>query len=272
MSWRWRGRMNTPWKRSSWRFTRTRRCPRPSPRPRSIRWAEWWTCERPTRHWPRRSGVRHRAGRGHHRDRSRHRADTGAPRQRLELPGKRCRSGARRDTSRPRGRRDLRLAPQPLAGQPVAARSDRRPVGRRSAAARLHRVADRPPARRRWPGGVGNRGLRARWRGQRVGRKRQPRRRAEGSRVTRRTVDVIEAGLVPYGEALEWQRSLAQARLERRLQHDVLRSEEHTSELQSLAYLVCRLLLEKKKKKIYYTTAGHLQQPPYVSHYCPRLP
>src|SRR5687767_15383037 len=29
-----------------------------------------------------------------------------------------------------------------------------------------------------------------------------------------------------------------------------LRSEEHTSELQSLAYLVCRLLLEKKKNKI----------------------
>src|SRR5687767_15535219 len=28
-----------------------------------------------------------------------------------------------------------------------------------------------------------------------------------------------------------------------------LRSEEHTSELQSLAYLVCRLLLEKKKKQ-----------------------
>src|SRR2546425_9031850 len=28
-----------------------------------------------------------------------------------------------------------------------------------------------------------------------------------------------------------------------------MRSEEHTSELQSLAYLVCRLLLEKKKNK-----------------------
>src|SRR2546425_3737763 len=28
---------------------------------------------------------------------------------------------------------------------------------------------------------------------------------------------------------------------------NTLRSEEHTSELQSLAYLVCRLLLEKKK-------------------------
>src|SRR5205823_8247638 len=33
-------------------------------------------------------------------------------------------------------------------------------------------------------------------------------------------------------------------------QADGRRSEEHTSELQSLAYLVCRLLLEKKKKKI----------------------
>src|SRR5262245_64344243 len=29
---------------------------------------------------------------------------------------------------------------------------------------------------------------------------------------------------------------------------DVARSEEHTSELQSLRHLVCRLLLEKKKK------------------------
>src|SRR5438445_7609813 len=29
------------------------------------------------------------------------------------------------------------------------------------------------------------------------------------------------------------------------------RSEEHTSELQSRQYLVCRLLLEKKKKKAY---------------------
>src|SRR2546425_5488589 len=33
------------------------------------------------------------------------------------------------------------------------------------------------------------------------------------------------------------------------------RSEEHTSELQSLAYLVCRLLLEKKKRYI-QTTIG----------------
>src|SRR2546425_2909204 len=34
---------------------------------------------------------------------------------------------------------------------------------------------------------------------------------------------------------------------ERRRRQDMARSEEHTSELQSLAYLVCRLLLEKKK-------------------------
>src|SRR3712207_7678171 len=32
--------------------------------------------------------------------------------------------------------------------------------------------------------------------------------------------------------------------------HKVLRSEEHTSELQSRQYLVCRLLLEKKKINI----------------------
>src|SRR2546423_9659335 len=32
-----------------------------------------------------------------------------------------------------------------------------------------------------------------------------------------------------------------------------IRSEEHTSELQSLAYLVCRLLLEKKKKRSVHT-------------------
>src|SRR2546425_9674943 len=37
---------------------------------------------------------------------------------------------------------------------------------------------------------------------------------------------------------------------------DEQRSEEHTSELQSLAYLVCRLLLEKKKQKVTLSRAG----------------
>src|SRR5229473_8300536 len=48
-----------------------------------------------------------------------------------------------------------------------------------------------------------------------------------------------------------------------REQHDVphiRRSEEHTSELQSLAYLVCRLLLEKKKNPSELTTT-HLIHP-----------
>src|SRR3712207_7361157 len=37
-----------------------------------------------------------------------------------------------------------------------------------------------------------------------------------------------------------------------------LRSEEHTSELQSRQYLVCRLLLEKKKESIFQDRASHL--------------
>src|SRR2546425_5483882 len=39
--------------------------------------------------------------------------------------------------------------------------------------------------------------------------------------------------------------------IEAREYSDGFRSEEHTSELQSLAYLVCRLLLEKKKTNHY---------------------
>src|SRR2546425_13165385 len=51
---------------------------------------------------------------------------------------------------------------------------------------------------------------------------------------------------VPRG-ARRGRRGIADAASQRRRNGD--RSEEHTSELQSLAYLVCRLLLEKKKKK-----------------------
>src|SRR3712207_7809153 len=40
----------------------------------------------------------------------------------------------------------------------------------------------------------------------------------------------------------------------------LLRSEEHTSELQSRQYLVCRLLLEKKKNK-------QVLQPPVLTSY-----
>ncbi|HMJ57990.1 MAG TPA: lipoyl(octanoyl) transferase LipB [Gemmatimonadales bacterium] len=42
-----------------------------------------------------------------------------------------------------------------------------------------------------------------------------------------RVLEVIEAGLVPYAEALDWQRSLAQARIEGRIPHDLLLLLEH---------------------------------------------
>src|SRR5262245_62394181 len=66
------------------------------------------------------------------------------------------------------------------------------------------------------------------------------------------------------------------------------RSEEHTSELQSLRHLVCRLLLEKKKKEKKYTAAHtswctrttitivseayrrHITPPPALTH--PKVP
>src|SRR2546425_6713669 len=50
-------------------------------------------------------------------------------------------------------------------------------------------------------------------------------------------------------------RRLAQHLADERRAHPfgAIRSEEHTSELQSLAYLVCRLLLEKKKQNESYT-------------------
>src|SRR2546425_5948196 len=44
------------------------------------------------------------------------------------------------------------------------------------------------------------------------------------------------------------------------------RSEEHTSELQSLAYLVCRLLLEKKKKIEICSTERSLQRQWVMAH------
>src|SRR5258706_12171840 len=40
------------------------------------------------------------------------------------------------------------------------------------------------------------------------------------------------------------------------LEHKIVRSEEHTSELQSLTNLVCRLLLEKKKERRHRPAGG----------------
>ena len=48
---------------------------------------------------------------------------------------------------------------------------------------------------------------------------------------------------------------------------DVLRSEEHTSELQSRQYLVCRLLLEKKKKHKTKKTTNKQKKKKKLKHY-----
>src|SRR3712207_7434062 len=55
-------------------------------------------------------------------------------------------------------------------------------------------------------------------------------------------------------------KSLAPRRptLQRALRLPRTRSEEHTSELQSRQYLVCRLLLEKKKKDPIYSASIYL--------------
>jgi lipoyl(octanoyl) transferase len=45
--------------------------------------------------------------------------------------------------------------------------------------------------------------------------------------VSARVLEVVRAGLVPYGEALAWQRALAQDRIAGRLPHDVLLLLEH---------------------------------------------
>src|SRR3712207_8510454 len=60
--------------------------------------------------------------------------------------------------------------------------------------------------------------------------------------------NVPNAGLTPQTFA-EHHRS-NHSRYAGSVAHSLHRSEEHTSELQSRQYLVCRLLLEKKKKKL----------------------
>src|SRR3989441_9659340 len=69
---------------------------------------------------------------------------------------------------------------------------------------------------------------------------RDPARRAEYERFWLRALGPFER-VAPREDLPPLEVTAAAVRAARR-------SEEHTSELQSLAYLVCRLLLEKKKK------------------------
>src|SRR5687767_15472721 len=60
----------------------------------------------------------------------------------------------------------------------------------------------------------------------------------------------------------------ARRRLPRCLRaHTQARSEEHTSELQSLAYLVCRLLLETKKRLTFDVLAMLLRSDEHTSRF-----
>src|SRR2546426_750709 len=79
----------------------------------------------------------------------------------------------------------------------------------------------------------------------------------KSARTVVRTADTLGVGyLTLYAFSSEnWSRpseevATLMSLLERSI-HQELRSEEHTSELQSPCNLVCRLLLEKKKKKLY---------------------
>src|SRR3989441_4233170 len=72
-----------------------------------------------------------------------------------------------------------------------------------------------------------------------------------GDVTTSMTINCTASVALAMYLAIADKQGVAWDRIGGTMQNDMLkeRSEEHTSELQSLAYLVCRLLLEKKKKK-----------------------
>src|SRR3989442_9134598 len=72
-------------------------------------------------------------------------------------------------------------------------------------------------------------------------------------------IALVFIGLVTFG----WRLVAAVVR-RRRLGALPVRSEEHTSELQSRPHLVCRLLLEKKKKKPINANVTQLRSLPRV--------
>src|SRR2546429_2187414 len=73
----------------------------------------------------------------------------------------------------------------------------------------------------------------------------------------------FRAGAVSGGSQTKRRRLLKQNDKSLLLEMVIVRSEEHTSELQSRLHLVCRLLLEKKKNRyttdIEISTAGHAE-------------
>src|SRR5436853_2629867 len=74
---------------------------------------------------------------------------------------------------------------------------------------------------------------------------------------------LITTILHPRGGLFSW---LGGPEPTRRRRSAIGRSEEHTSELQSLRHLVCRLLLEKKKKKKHESDRGTLKRLKHNNH------
>src|SRR3712207_8424312 len=68
----------------------------------------------------------------------------------------------------------------------------------------------------------------------------------------------IEPAAMADRQVVEWDKDDLDALKFMKVDCLGLRSEEHTSELQSRQYLVCRLLLEKKKEVHYYIKHGRL--------------
>src|SRR3989441_70537 len=182
------------------------------------------------------------------------------PRERARLGQRRlarARTGAapRRHVARDRTPRDDG-GPVGARGSPVARGTisgRRRPAGRaphRLRSARLGAHRSHPTARR-------THALAARWRHRRAESDRRARARAgrgpprlpgplphrAALRGAPRVVPLRARGRDRSARRVHGRRARMDARAPR------ARSEEHTSELQSLAYLVCRLLLEKKKNQ-----------------------
>src|SRR3712207_6848076 len=83
------------------------------------------------------------------------------------------------------------------------------------------------------------------------------------SRMSSETIELLRNTALPKGDALNTARIAGVMAAKKTPE---LRSEEHTSELQSRQYLVCRLLLEKKKIKNKKTT--HTVQRRTNTHDC----
>src|SRR3712207_8567203 len=71
----------------------------------------------------------------------------------------------------------------------------------------------------------------------------------DASTTTSYGINALSGTLIVFGD-----RELAAPDFHRGGQTTIRRSEEHTSELQSRQYLVCRLLLEKKKNNFFSAT------------------